>query len=135
LVIQASAAGWGSRSTVATPAGSARVAQQYALLGGRYRLRSMQRLQPFIGLAAGALRTAVAGQDGLSTGDHAAARWSGLIDVSVGTGLRLFGRWHLTLAAHAQLAEPYVAIHVVDRVGATSGRPNLGLTLTVGAWL
>jgi hypothetical protein len=135
LVIQASAAGWGSRSTVATTAGNARVAQQYALLGGRYRLRSMERLWPFIGLAAGALHTAVEGQEGLSPGGTPADRWSALIDVSVGAGLRLFGRSYLTLAAHAQLAEPYVAIHIVNRVGATSGRPNLGLTLTVGAWL
>jgi hypothetical protein len=58
-----------------------------------------------------------------------------LIDVSVGAGLRLRGRSYVTLAAHAQVAEPYVAIHIVDKVGATSGRPNLLLTLTLGAWL
>ena len=135
LVMQASAAGLGSRSTVATTAGNARVAQQYAVLGGFYRLRSAQRLWPFFGLAAGALRTSVEGQAGSGTGGHTAERWSGLIDVSLGAGLRLYGRSYLTLAAHAQVAEPYVAIHIVDTVGATSGRPNLLLTLTVGAWL
>ena len=135
LVMQASAAGLGSRSTVATTAGNARVAQQYAVLGGFYRLRSAQRLWPFFGLAAGALRTSVEGQDGWGTGGHTAERWSGLIDVSLGAGLRLYGRSYLTLAAHAQVAEPYVAIHIVDTVGATSGHPNLLLTLTVGAWL
>jgi hypothetical protein len=135
LVMQASAAGLGSRSTVATTAGSARVAQQYAVLGGFCRLRSAQRLWPFFGLAAGALRTSVEGQAGQGTGGHTAERWSGLIDASLGAGLRLVGRSYLTLAAHAQVAEPYVAIHIVDTVGATSGRPNLLLTLTVGAWL
>ena len=31
---------------------------------------------------------------------------------------------HLTLAAHVQVAEPYVAIHIVDTLVATSGRPE-----------
>ena len=43
--------------------------------------------------------------------------------------------YHVTFAAHVQLAEPYVAIHVLDTVVATTGRPNLLLTLTLGAWL
>ena len=135
LIMQASAAGLGSRSTVATTAGNARVAQQYAVLGGFYRFGSTQRLWPFFGLAAGALHTSVEGQAGWGTGGHTAGQWSGLLDVSLGTGLRLYGRSYLTLAAHAQVAAPYVAIHIVDTVGATSGRPNLLLTLTVGAWL
>jgi hypothetical protein len=135
LVIQASAAGLGSRSAVATPAGNARVAQQYAVLGGFYRHHSTQRLWPFFGLAAGVLRTSVEGQAGWGTGGHTAERWSALLDASLGAGLLLYGRSYLTLAAHAQVAEPYVAIHIVDTVGATSGRPNLLLTLTVGAWL
>jgi len=133
--MQASVAGLGSRSTVATTAGNARVAQQYAVLGGFCRLHSTRRLWPFFGLAAGLLRTSIEGQSGQGTGGHTAERWSGLIDLSLGAGLRLYGRSYFTLAAHAQVAEPYVAIHIVDTVGATSGRPNLLLTLTVGAWL
>jgi hypothetical protein len=57
------------------------------------------------------------------------------MDGSFGTGLRLGDRFYLTIAAHVQMAEPYVAIHFVDAVVATSARPNLLLTLTVGAWL
>ena len=37
--------------------------------------------------------------------------------------------------AHAQLAEPYPAVRFVGAVVATSARPNLLLTLTIGAWL
>ena len=135
LVMQAATAALGSRSAVATAAGHARVTQQYVVLGGFIRLRRDQRLWPFIGLAAGVLHTSVEGQGGLGTGSHTAERWSGLIDASVGTGLRLYGRSYLTLAAHAQVAAPYVAIHIVDTIGATSGRPNILLTLTLGAWL
>ena len=135
LLMQASVAGLGTRSTVTTTAGSARVAEQYVLLGGYYRFRSARRLWPVLGVAAGALRTAIEGQNGPGTGGHTAERWSGLLDATLGAGLRLGGRYYLTVAAHAQVAEPYVAIHIVDRVGATSGRPNLLLTLTVGAWL
>ena len=135
LVMQASAAGLGSRSTVATTAGSARVDQRYATVGGTIRFRSGQRLWPLVGLAAGVLHTSVEGQGGWGTGGHTAERWSALIDASLGAGLRLTGRTYLTLAAHAQVAAPYVVIHIVDTVGATSGRPNLLFTLTVGAWL
>jgi hypothetical protein len=135
LVLQASGAGLGSKSTVATTAGSARVAQQYALVGARYRFHSARRLWPFFGIGAGVLRTRVEGQSGWGTGGQTLAQWSGLIDMSLGAGLRLHGRSYLTLAVHAQLADPYVAVHIVDRVAATSGRPNLLFTLTVGAWL
>jgi hypothetical protein len=44
-------------------------------------------------------------------------------------------RFTLSLALHAQLAEPYLAVRFVDTQVATSARPNLLLTLTVGAWL
>jgi hypothetical protein len=134
LVLQASAAGLGSTSTVTTSAGNAQVRQQYALLGGFYRFRSAQRFWPFVGLAAGALHTSIEGQAGWGTGAHTAERWSGLIEMSLGAGLRLYGRSYVTLAAHAQVAAPYVAVYVVDKV-VTSGRPNLLVTLTVGAWL
>ena len=90
---------------------------------------------PSSALAAGALRTSVEGQASLTTDGHSVGQWSFLLDGSLGAGLRLYGRYYLTLAAHLHLAEPYVAIHVVDAVGATAGRPNLLLTLTVGAWL
>jgi hypothetical protein len=135
LLLQASVAGWGSRSTVSTSTGTARVGQQYALLGGCYRLHPNRRVWPFLGIAAGALRTSIAGQTGPATGGHTAERWSALLDLALGTGLRLGDRWFLTLAAGAQLARPYVAIHIVDEVAATSGRPNLLSTLTIGAWL
>ena len=52
-----------------------------------------------------------------------------------GVQLRLPDRFYLSLAAHAQLAEPYLAVRFVDTVVATSGRPNLLLTFTIGAWL
>ena len=57
---------------------------------------------------------------------HFVERWSFLLDGSLGARLRLPGRYHLTLAAHVQVAEPYVAIHFVDTLVATSGHPNLG---------
>jgi hypothetical protein len=135
LMVQGSLAGFGSRSLVLTGEGSARVAEQYALVGGYYRLRAARRLWPVVGLAGGVLRTSIDGQTGPDTGGHSAERWSALLDATLGAGLRLGGRYYLTVAAHAQLAQPYVAIHIVDRVGATCGRPNLLLTLTVGAWL
>ena len=133
--LQGALAGFGSRPTVTSAAGSARVAQQYAVLGGCYCVRSARALQPMVALSAGVLRTAIDGQADAPATAHFIERWAFLLDASVGARLRLPGHYHLTLAAHAQVAAPYVAIHFVDTLVATSGRPNLGLSLTVGAWL
>ena len=135
LVVHAALAGLGSRPTVANMAGSARVAQQYGVMGAGYRFRTSRWLKPFVGLSAGALRTSVDGQADSAKQGHSAAQWSFLLEGSIGTGLHLGGRYYLTLAAHVQIAQPFVAIHFVDQVVATSGRPNLLFTLTVGAWL
>jgi hypothetical protein len=135
LVLQASVAGMGSRPTVATTTGNARVAQQYGVLGGYYRFRSEQRLRPFLALSAGVLRSSVEGRADSPKQGHLARQWSFLLDGSLGADLPLGGRYHLSLAAHAHVAEPYVAILFLDEVVATSGRPNLLLTLALGAWL
>ena len=135
LVVQASLAGLGSRPTVATTAASARVTQQYGVLGGCYRFRSDQRLRPFLALSAGVLHTSVEGQADPPKQGHRVTQWSSLWEGSLGAELRLLGPYHLTLATHVQMAAPYVAIHFADAVVATSGRPNLLLTLTLGAWL
>lgn len=134
LLIQASAAGFGSRATVSAAAGGAKVAQQQALLGASCRLRSAHRLWPFLTLAAGVLRTSADGEAGWGTGARSAVQWSKLVDVGLGVGGEVHRNFYATLSAHAQLAEPYVAFHITDAV-ATSGRPNLLLALTVGAWL
>ena len=135
LVTQVALAGLGSRPTVAGTAGSARVTQQYGVLGGGYRFRADQWLQPFVTLSGGVLRTSVEGQAGSPKQGHSEDRWSFLLDGSLGAEMRLGGRYSAALAAHVQVAAPYVAIHFMDEVVATSGRPNLLLTLTVGAWL
>jgi hypothetical protein len=136
LVFQAALAGLGSRPTVATFLGTARVSQQYGLLGGHYRFRADKRLWPFLSLSLGVLHTSVAGQASSSANDgYSPDQWSFLLDGGIGIGMRLGGRYYVTLAADAQMAAPYVAIRFVDAVGATSGRPNLLLVLTMGAWL
>ncbi len=135
LVVQAALAGMGTRPTVATTAGTARVAQQYGIFGGCYRFRPDQRLWPFFALSAGLLHTSVEGQAESPRQGHTEDQWSFLLDGGLGAGLHLPNRYYLTLAAHVQMADPYVAIHFVDTTVATTGRPNLVLTLTVGAWL
>lgn len=135
LLLQAALAGLGTRPTVANAAGSAQVAQAYGLLGGSVRFRGDARLRPFAALAAGALRTSVEGRADAPNLGRAIEQWSFLVEAGVGSQLRLPDRFYLSLAAHAQLAEPYLAVRIVDTVVATSARPNLLLTLTIGAWL
>jgi hypothetical protein len=134
LLAQASLVGAGTRPTVETSGGTAQVAQYYATLGACYRLRSSERLRPFLALAAGALRTSVEGKTGAATEGRTVRQWSLLLDGSLGAELRVYHSYYVTLAAHVQLAEPYVIIHIAEAVGATSGRPNLAVSLTVGAW-
>ena len=135
VVAQLTLAGLGNSPTVASTAGSARVTQQYLVLGGCYRSRADTWLRPFMALSSGVLRTSVEGQANAPKQGHAEGRWSFLLDGSLGAEMRLGGRYYAALAAHVQVAAPYVAIHFGDEVVATSGRPNLLMTLTVGAWL
>ena len=135
LALQGELAGFGSRPEVSTAAGSARIAQQYALLGVCTCAPSARRLRPTVALSAGALHTSADGQAAAPAQGHSVERWSFLLQASLGARLSLFDRYELALAAQAQVAEPYVAVYVVDTVAATVGRPDLLLTATVGGWL
>jgi hypothetical protein len=129
-------AGLGTRPSVATQTGSARVGQEWGVVGLAYRFRAEERLRPFVALSAGVLHTSVDGRSDSSVNQgRSAAQWSFLVDAGLGVSLRLRDRFYLAWAAHAQMAEPYLAVRFVDAVVATSGRPNLLATLTVGAWL
>jgi hypothetical protein len=135
LVAQATVGGLGTRAHVEAAKGSAQVAQEFALLGASYRFRLDRRLSPFVSLAAGTLHTRVDGQaDWPQQGQHA-EQWSFLLDGGFGVEAKLRDRFDLSLAAHAQVGEPYPAIRFAGSVVATSARPNLLLTLTIGAWL
>jgi len=136
LVIDGTLAGLGTRPSVRSEAGSARVTQAWGLLGAAYRWGAAERLHPFVGLSAGALHTSVEGR--AASSDHqgrSTGQWSFLVDATAGASLRLRERFQVTFAAHAQLAEPHVGVRFVDDVAATSGRPNVLATLALGAWL
>lgn len=135
LVLQATVAGLGSRPAVMTAAGSARVAQQYGVFGVCYCAPAARALGLYVALSGGVLRTAIDGQAEAPAMASSLERWSFLLDAAVGTRVRLPGRYYLTAAAHVQVAEPYVAIHIVDTLVATTGYPNLLFSFTLGAWL
>lgn len=136
LVLQAALAGLGTQPTVSTAEGRARISQQYGLAGASYRFRAEHRFWPFLSLALGAHHTSVVGSAiSPAKQDSSDSQWSFLLDGGVGIGVRLWGRTYATLAAHMQMAMPYVRIHLADGVAATSGRPNALFVLTIGAWL
>jgi hypothetical protein len=120
---------------VTTTNGTARIAQQYGMLGGCICAPPARPIGLTVALSAGALRTTIDGQADAPAQGHFIERWSLVLDGSVGARLRLPGRYHLTMAAHVQVAEPYVAIYFMNSRVATTGRPNLLVSLTVGAWL
>lgn len=135
LVVQTTVAGMGTRPSVHAEARSAQVAQAFALLGASYRFSVGKRLSPFVSLSTGVLHTSVEGRADSPYKGLQADLWSFLLDGGFGVGVPLRDRFHLSLAAHVQIAEPFPAIRFAGKVVATSARPNLLLTLTIGAWL
>jgi len=135
LTLQVSGAGLGSRPRVTTPDGSVDVAQSFVVLGLCACSSARAGLHPFFALSAGALRTSLEGHANAPNLGHRVQRWSFLADASAGARLALPNPFYLSFAAHLQLAAPYVAIHSPTGVAATTGLPNLLLTLTAGARL
>jgi hypothetical protein len=135
LVAQLAMAGYGSQASVQDDVGSARVAEEFALLGTCYRFILGRHLRPTVSLAAGVLHTRAEGEATSAYRGHDAALWSFLLDGGVGVGLALAGGFEVAFATHAQIADPYPAIRFARSVVATSARPSLLFTLTIGAWL
>jgi hypothetical protein len=135
FVVQATLAGLGTRSTVTSEAGSAEVAHAYGLFGVNAGFPAGEPWRPFVTLSGGLWHTSADGRAEAPYQGHSVDQSSFLVDAGVGTSLRLPDRFYVSLAVHAQLAQPYVAIRFAETVVATSGRPNLLLTLTAGAWL
>lgn len=134
-LLRASFAGFGTRPSVVSAAGGAHVAQQQGLLGASYLLAALGPFTPSLGVALGVLHTSVEGYAASPKQGHVVDRWSMLLDGSVGTAFQLSRRYYLTLAMHVQVAEPYVAIRFVDDAVASTGRPNLLMTCSLGGWL
>jgi hypothetical protein len=107
---------------------------QYGLVGASYRHDWAHPVRPLGALSLGALRTAVIGQAELPREGHSVDQWSVLLDASLGAALQFSQRYTLVLAGHAQLAQPYVAVHFGEQKIASLGRPTLLLSLTVGVW-
>jgi hypothetical protein len=137
LVAQLTVAGYGSHASAQNDVGSAKVDEGFALLGARYRFLPGRRLHPTLSLSAGALHThaeAQAQADSPYRGRDADL-WSFLLDGGIGIEIALAERFEVSLAAHAQIADPYPAIRFDRSVVATSTRPSLLFILTIGAWL
>jgi hypothetical protein len=135
FAVQATGAGFGTPARVDTAAGSVALTQAFGLVGLCLCSASATGIHPLFALSAGALRTTVDGRASAPNVGHEVARWTALVEGSAGARLNLRGGPYFTLASELQLAAPYVAVHVLDEVAATSGRPNLLFTFTAGVAL
>jgi hypothetical protein len=136
LMAQLTFAGLGTHPTVESHEGSAEVAQAYGLLGVCLDLRTSGDLRPFVALSAGVLHTSAEGRtESSSTQEQQVGQWSVVLDGGAGARLRLRDRLFLSVDLHAQLAQPRVAIRLVDEVVAHSAGPNLLVGIAMGAWL
>jgi hypothetical protein len=135
VVVQATVSGLGTEPELRASAGTVRVVQDQGSLGVCYCPLSSQVLAPYVALAAGVARTSLYGEAASPARGHAVEHWSLLLDAGAGARLRLAGRFYSTLTGHVQLAQPHVAIHIVNQQIASTGRPNLAANLALGAWL
>jgi len=135
LALDATGAGFGTRPHLETTAGSVDVAQYFALLGASATIATGTVVEPLFALSLGALGTSLNAHALPPNVARDVTQWVAVADAGAGLRLRPASPFYVTLAAHAQLAEPSVVIHFVDTVVATTGRPNLLLALTVGARL
>lgn len=133
LSLQLTGAAFGTEPSVETSAGNVAVRRDFAELGLCACRRSVHGVHPFFALGAGALQTAVDGEANTPSVGHHVSQWAALLAATSGVRLGFSERFYVSAAAQLQLAVPYVAIHVVDTVVATTGRPNLLFTLTAGA--
>lgn len=135
LAFQAAIGGLGTRSLVTAEAYEALVERSRALLGARYFFATAGQVRPFAELALGVASTTVEGRAAMPASGHQQTVRSLLIDAGVGLDWRWLGRYYSTLAAQVELANPSTSVHIADSVVATSGRPDLALTLALGAFL
>lgn len=135
VVISLAASGLGTRPALVANGGRVRLAQNQLVMGARYRFWYHESVRPFVGASVGTLLTAISAEAELPRTGHSSRHWALLLDGNVGTEVKLLERGFLTLSGHVQFTEPSVAVHIVDELVATSGRPNIGLNLSVGVWL
>src|SRR5690606_32844726 len=133
--LQVAAAGLGTRPSVEAAFYSAQIEQVYAVLGARYRFYSVQEWHPFVALGAGILSTSVEGRATLPAHAQSDNLRSLLLEASLGADWHPFDDYFFCLASHVHWAAPSANVIVVDSVAATTGQPNLALTLSFGAWL
>lgn len=133
--LQAAAAGLGTRPSVDAAPYSAQVEQVYATFGARYRFYTVQDWHPFVALGAGILSTSVEGRAALPAHAQNDNLRSLLLEASLGADWRPFDDYFFCLASHVHWAAPSANVVIVDSVAATTGQPNLALTLSFGAWL
>jgi hypothetical protein len=135
VLVRLTAAGAGTHALAEGRVGSARIAQQFALVEGVFPIFAGRSVQPFFTLGVGTSHASVQGQAPWPYQTEDASCWSGLADAGLGVRLALTGRYEAALELHAQLAHPYPLVRILGQEVARGGRPNFLLSLTVLAWL
>ncbi len=135
LTLQLAAAGLGSRPHIDGSAHGAELGQSYALLGARYRFVNSEHWYPFLGMSVGVLSTSVEGIAEPPARAHAEHVTTLLLEGTLGADWNLSDRYYSSLTAHVHMTQPSAAVYVLDELVATTGRPNLAISLSFGAWL
>src|SRR6185503_10792598 len=104
LAARLTVAAAGERSSVANQIGSARLSHQLATLEGLFSFRPEARVQPFVGVGAGAYRIGVAGVSNDPTETwkgRSTQMWTAALDATAGASVAIGQHIALVIAAEA----------------------------------
>ena len=138
LALRLGVAAAGQTTTVANAIGSARLSHQLGTLEGVIAFRPGARLQPFLGVGAGAYRIGVSGVSNDPTvpvprwDDHVTQSWAGVASAAAGTTIAFTQHVAFVASADALLFLPRPVIALGNDADATVGRGGRPAFLVTG---
>jgi hypothetical protein len=128
-------AGLGSDPSVRTDHGTAAVKQAVGLVEGTAFLGTSRWLRPFLTLGAGTYYAGVTGTGIPPYQGESNHTISFAVDGGLGLSTSITPRVDLSLEAQVVLAEPGVAVRLVDEDAARLGQPAVFISLTLADWI
>jgi hypothetical protein len=126
--IRMTGAGLGTRSSIASPSGSATFSQDLLLVEGVFSPSKPDVLGFRASLGVGTLHVGVEGHGSGSVQGLDTSIWAAAVDAGVGLCYRRAAGMGFALEGHAVFATPYPVVRLLDETQATMGRPTIFAT-------
>ncbi len=121
-------AGLGSRSSIASPSGTATFSQDLLLVESVFSPSKPGELGLRASLGVGTLHVDVEGRGAGSVQGVDASAWVAAVDAGIGLCYRRAAGMGFAFEGHAVFTDPYPVVRLLDGVQATMGRPTIFAT-------